>query len=493
MPTLAAKIAVAAAATVLTWAGIEAVRLRHVAAAAPSRTLAEADNLETSEVPRLAPVTVGTNEAKEPPAEVPAALGIAAMARIHGRVLSGEHGEGPPEVSAEDSSHTYDAEVEADGRFEINLPAGTYTLIAAMDDLVATADVAGLDDGEDREVTLVLSKGAEVQGTVHGPDGTTQAFEIQVHRAGRPQATLEMEGEKNGQFSAEGLIPGLPYDLTVTTPGMRRLVVRNVMAPRRGLDLALEPTPTLRGGFGVAAGEECPMKIARLVQAGADQARGSAPFNRACHFEIDDLPDAASVHVTAEGKGWHFEAEVAVPNHGDPPFLCLREPCRNTGPEPTATLAVTLQGARASGWYLSANSEGKFRGESCQSSQIPCQIDDLEAGNRVDVRANASGLRCETKAIDLVPGMNTLVLPCQANQMIQGVFASVPSGEDPEPTAMVRCSASEESQRAHGRLFQIECLERLPTIEYQRTRNGPWMTAPIQSSGPGGIGFVEIL
>ncbi|HEX7506881.1 MAG TPA: hypothetical protein VF550_08920 [Polyangia bacterium] len=44
MPTLAAKIAVAAAAAVLAWAGIEAVRLRHLAAAAPLQDEAAADN-----------------------------------------------------------------------------------------------------------------------------------------------------------------------------------------------------------------------------------------------------------------------------------------------------------------------------------------------------------------------------------------------------------------------------------------------------------------
>jgi hypothetical protein len=358
---------------------------------------------------------------------------------------------------------------------------------------VATADIAGLYKEEDREVTLVLGKGAEIQGTVHGPDGTKQSFEIQFHRAGHPQAAIEAESEKNGQFSAQGLIPGRGYELTVTAPSMRRLVLRNVIAPRSGLDLMLEPMPTLRGGFGVAAGQECPMEFARIVTGGSGEGPDSTPFNRACQFELEDLPDVPSVHVTAEGKGWHFEAEVAVPNHGDPPFLCLREPCHDSGPEPTATLAVTLQGARAGGWYFSVNSAGKFRGVSCKSSEMPCRIDDLAGGNHVEVRVNASGSRCEERAIDLGPGMNTLVLACQAERIIQGVFKGVPGDQETEPSAMVRCSASDEGQNANGRLFQIECLERLPTIEYQWTRNGPWMTAPIQSNGPGSTGFVEIL
>jgi hypothetical protein len=53
MPTLAAKIAVAAAATVLAWAGIEAVRLRHGTAAPAPRPEVEPDDPRTNEVPRL--------------------------------------------------------------------------------------------------------------------------------------------------------------------------------------------------------------------------------------------------------------------------------------------------------------------------------------------------------------------------------------------------------------------------------------------------------
>jgi len=130
---------------------------------------------------------------------------------------------------------------------------------------------------------------------------------------------------------------------------------------------------------------------------------------------------------------------------------------------------------------------------SCKSAEIPCTVDDLEPGNPVKVRANAVGSRCEVKTIDLVPGMNTLVLACDAERIIQGVFKGVPGDQEPEAMAKVRCSASEKSQNANGRLFQIKCPERLPTVEYQRTPSGPWMTAPIQSSGPGSTGFVEIL
>ena len=73
------------------------------------------------------------------------------MARIRGHVVGG-HGEGEetPKVTAEDPAHSHEVEVEGDGRFEINLSVGHYTLVATWGDLVAAADVAGLSEGDDR-------------------------------------------------------------------------------------------------------------------------------------------------------------------------------------------------------------------------------------------------------------------------------------------------------------------------------------------------------
>jgi hypothetical protein len=69
MPALAAKFAVAVAAAVVAWAGIEAVRLRPVATTAPSRTAAEAGSNRSNEVPRLAPGVVKKSEPKESPTD----------------------------------------------------------------------------------------------------------------------------------------------------------------------------------------------------------------------------------------------------------------------------------------------------------------------------------------------------------------------------------------------------------------------------------------
>jgi len=328
MPALAAKIAVAVAAAVVVWAGIEALRVRHIAAEEVPPAVAEPTPPPASEVPRFRNVAVEETKSKKPQPAIPVPWGVAGMARIHGRVLGGNEEEDPPTITAEDSTHNYEGKVEDDGRFEINLPIGHYTLVASSADLVAAADVAGLAEDEDREVTLVLGQGATIEGTVHGPGSSTLDAEIAFHPAGGREANVD----GSGQFAAQGLIPGRSYELVVTAPGMRKQIVQNISAPRRGLDVTLERAPVLHGGFGLATGQECPMEAARIAAGGQDEDAEDGAFDDACKFVLHDLPDAPSVHVTAEGRGWHFEADIALPEHGDPPFLCLRKPCRDTAP-----------------------------------------------------------------------------------------------------------------------------------------------------------------
>ena len=315
------------------WAGIEALRARNVAPEEVPPAVAEPAPPPASEVPRFRNVAIQETKLEEPQPQVATPWGVAAMARIHGRVLGGgEQGEEeePPKITAEDSLHNYEAEVEDDGRFEINLPIGHYTLVAISGDLVAAADVAGLAEQEDREVTLVLGQGVTIEGTVHAPDSSRLNAEITLHPARAQEAGVDVDGY--GQFAAQGLVPGRSYELVVTAPGMRKQIVRNVNAPRRGLDVTLEKAPVLHGGFGLAAGQECPMKAARIVASGEDEDAEDGAFDDACQFALHDLPDAPSVHVAATGRGWHFEADVALPEHGDPPFLCLRKPCHDDGP-----------------------------------------------------------------------------------------------------------------------------------------------------------------
>ena len=333
MPTLAAKISVAAAAAVVVWTGFEAIRVRHVVAEEVPPSVTEPVVPPAGEPPRLKSVPIKVAKSEEPQPESPAPWGIASMARIHGRVV-GNHEEAaePPKITAEDPTHSYDAEVEDDGQFEINLPVGHYTVVATLGDLVAAADVAGLSDGDDRDITLVLGEGAEIEGTVHAPNATKLRAEIELRPTNaRDTGTNGVFVEKSGHFAGDGLIPGRSYDLVVTAQGMRKLHLHNVIAPSHGIDVTLETAPALRGGFGLAAGQECPMQTVQISGSGENGELEIGEFDDACQFVLLNLPDAPTVHITAEGGSWHFEADVALPEHGDPSYLCLRRPCHDTG------------------------------------------------------------------------------------------------------------------------------------------------------------------
>ena len=61
---------------------------------------------------------------------------------------------------------------------------------------------------------------------------------------------------------------------------------------------------------------------------GGEEQLLTADFDHNCRFMVENLPDGDSVHLRAIGTGWHFEVDLPVPAHGDPPFLCLRPTCR---------------------------------------------------------------------------------------------------------------------------------------------------------------------
>ena len=79
----------------------------------------------------------------------------------------------------------------------------------------------------------------------------------------KAHGSFSAEKEQSNIFTAKGLIPGQGYDITVTAPKMRVLVLRNVMAPKLGLDVTLEPLLILRGGFGVAAAGQAVPNVRR--------------------------------------------------------------------------------------------------------------------------------------------------------------------------------------------------------------------------------------
>jgi hypothetical protein len=336
---LAVRLAVSAAAASVVMTGIEALRLRHPPAAMLSESLAEPE--EEAPLPASNVVAPPVRRAEPKPVKTPKPSGPLVMAKIHGRIVgrvSGDFSTAELELTIADGKRTYDPRTENDGRFEINLPPGTYALTASAGHDVAAAQVDDLAENEDREVTLVLAAGLTIEGQVEcdGPcPGVSVAADMQRSHA----RVSNCESTGDGQFTLDGLAPGQRYDVVFETPSRRRLVVSGIAAPKRGLLAILEPSPTLSGGFGIARGEECPMETLEIEP--KDEGSDEHQFDRNCQFSIDDLPDLDHVHLRATGKGWHFEVEVPLPAHGDPPFLCLRPPCSEPGPPTTLEVAVS--------------------------------------------------------------------------------------------------------------------------------------------------------
>lgn len=485
MPNLAARLAVSAAAASVVLTGIEAIRLRRPRGLAqPQAPVAAASEMPDA-VPRLdlrpQPPFGATPDPKPRP------LGTIAMARIHGRVV-GPGALDDLNIEVEATARAYQPRIEDDGRFQINLPPGSYAVIARAGDLVAFAEAPGLVEAEDRELVLVLDKGVSITGQVDGCHGPCAGADVAVSGPGaRHEESIETD--QHGEFSIDRLIPGRVYDLDFRLRGKRHLVMNAITAPRKGLGATLEDAVVLSGGFGVAPGAKCPMRTIELEAATGDlEITRNNPFDRACRFRFDGLADVALVHLTADGEGWHFEVDVPLPEHGDPPFLCLRPPCREPEPDVPADLEVRIDSETDGPVHVRAAlpDDERARTLGCQSRAKPCVLENLRAGQDVKVEVHARSCEARSYQIALHAGRNLLTFTCARRRPISGIVR----GENADDGAWVRCSADAPVQPT-GRTFFLECSDRLETIEYQLVENGPWQTAAVSPEADGG-GWVEI-
>jgi hypothetical protein len=491
MPALAARIAVAFAAAVVVVTGLEALRARHPYLSAGPPAAAEPEAAHDGLSPRLGSALL---PAPEPEALAPARpRGAFAMARIHGHVAGDKAALDDLDLEVADATRTYDPRVEDNGVFEINLPPGSYTLSATSHDLVALADVTGLAEEEDREVTLVLGPGAVIAGQIEGCDGPCSGVQVANHGQGARDGEDGTVSDDDGSFTLRGLVPNKHYDLSFTAAGMRRLVVRNLAPPTTGLHVRMEPNASLAGGFGLAAGEKCPMETVSVTEPGAATDDFEGRFDRHCRFEISPLPDADTVHLSASGTGWHFEVDVPVPVQGDPPFLCLHPPCRDPGPEAKASLMVSLQGVPSHGAYLSVEgSAGRVRSSGgCRWTAGACVLEDLSPDPDATVEVSAHGCETRTSKVRLSPGNNYLTYTCERTRDLQGIIRR---SDDSQPIsdAVVRCASGQPEVNAMGFVFHLRCPARLTTIEYRLGDAGPWLTAPVPAGDAADLGFVAI-
>jgi hypothetical protein len=403
------------------------------------------------------------------------------MARIHGRVVGDATAAEQAEILVEDAERDYAPLLGEDNTFELNLPPGSYLVTAKADSLVALVEVAGLAPDEDREVVLALTEAVAIRGLVVGCEGPCSDVTINaVTPAARVRAAEDATSDHQGEFIITGLAPRHAYDLTFQAAGKRPLTLRGIPAPSAGVVATLEPTATLAGGFGVAPDEECPMQNVSL--AGSDEDEQEVEFDRNCRFRLEDLPAGPSVRLRASGEGWHFDVEVALPEHGDPPFLCLHPPCREPVPQAEASLTVNIVGGSARNTHVvtSLPDQSGQRSANCAASNS-CTLNGLAVRAGTTVTVYAAGCAPRLFTVNLMPGPNFLTSPCEPGRRVRGYITDA---------ASVRCSS--QSPVVTSSAFTLLCPTGATTIEYRLADDAPWQTAAVTFPEGGETPYVRI-
>ena len=427
------------------------------------------------------------------------------IAHVHGRVLFPPGSQPPDEVEvvAECGTRTFDAAVEEDGRFQLHLPPGHYTLAASAGELIGTTPDILLRGGAAREVDIRLAVGAAIRGNVRLPAGGLGAspsapdgFEVSATIAGG-EGDSGVASIEEGTFAVKGLLPGRRYDLHFQGPSVRTLTMSGVTAPIDGLFVELQRRATISGAIGFERGARCPISDVTLLIDGkeSDDDDAWANVGRDCTFTLTVPDQAAVVTVAATGKGWFLEQQVAIPAQGDPGPICLNPPCRSNSEEDFGRLRLTLDGA-PKGSYIDAtlhptgkNSDsGTFH--SCFGPDGACAIAGLFAGDTFAITASGDDCRGDPVPITIVAGDNHVRIPCHRERKIEGVI-HVPEDQRPD-SITVRCAGGSWKPLVETRLFRITCESDVTALEYRIGTNGALRSVPIASLAGSGPAFVDI-
>lgn len=430
-----------------------------------------------------------------PPAPAPAPppyLPVAAaprpssgIAHLRGRALLpagyGSDGLHDLSVTADDGTRTFDGRAMKGGRFAFHMPPGRYTLTAWAGDLVGELrDVVVAADVE-REVDVPLIPAASIVGQLHVPGNREVSVVARPMGSERP----DRGGDAlQSSFQIGGLIPGRRYDVEFTGSEIRTLKLVGVTAPTETLDVTLEPRAIVHVAVGFPVGEICPIDSVK-VSAGSEeieQEPGLIAKVHDCRFELPAPVDAGAIMVVAEGKGWLLQANVTIPEHGDPEPVCLNPPCRANPLEGTARLRMTLEGADADAAITAMvesvnDKEGSLH--TCVSSSDRCDIEGLRPGEAFTISATANNCRADPLTVTVVAGDNHVRIPCQRQRHIEGVIR-IPEGQRPD-AVVVRCAGGDSQPMDGTRLFRLTCDSSVAELEYQIGTQGTWRSIPIAS------------
>ncbi len=408
------------------------------------------------------------------PTLAPTAHGDSAgIARLRGRVLfpAGLEQTDDLEVLAEDPARRVLAQVLADGRFDIHLPSGRYTLIAAMGELVGVVPDVLARGEAGRDVDIRLSAGATIRGKLRSPSDVVL---VNAVTSGRDEATGEPSTDK-GSFSIDGLIPGRRYDLNFYGQGVRALTITGVTAPADDLDVELQARAKVTGAIGFPRGERCPITHVELRSNGRTESDddASADVGKDCSFALLVPDQAAEVTVVAAGKGWFLEERVVIPPSGSPEPICLNPPCRSDPTEGRARLRLSLEGGPDLSLIAAQvtpieQPSGSSAYHSCSSTGSDCDVDDLDAGETFSITASGRNCRSDPMTVTVVAGDNHVRIPCQRERRIEGIIR-IPEDRQPD-RVVVRCAGGDLHPLTRTRLFRLTCGADVGALEYQCRR-----------------------
>jgi hypothetical protein len=226
------------------------------------------------------------------------------------------------EVVAEDFGRRVSALIDDEGRFEVHLPPGRYTLIASQEDLIGAVSDVLVRAGATLEIDISLAIGVAIRGTVD----PSEAVSVSALSSGRDDV-WGIASIEDGSFSIEGLLPGRSYDITFTGDNVRKRTITGVTAPADGLAVALEPPINVRGAFALPDDIDCPFATVEVQSGGktvvdddGDEISTAVDIVD-CSFSLIAPAPGTLLTLVATGEGWYVEHPIAIPAHGDPAFV----------------------------------------------------------------------------------------------------------------------------------------------------------------------------
>jgi len=269
---------------------------------------------------------------------------------------------------------------------------------------------------------------AKIAGTLHRPDDVDETPVIRVRPTG--SARWDTRGDAtDSTFVVGDLVAGQRYDVDFGGARLRTVKLIGIVAPAADLDVRMEARAVVSVAVGFPRGERCPVNRIMARRDGADEWTGDlVPDRRDCRFEFRAPVSSGHITIAVEEDIAHLEADIVIPEHGDPDPVCLNPPCRANPLEGQANLHVVLAGAGAGSpihAVIVPVGDETLRFE-CESSIETCYVDALPPGQTFSIAASGRDCGGGPVTATLVEGDNLVSIPC--------IPAPLPIAAVPDPS-----------------------------------------------------------